>query len=103
MDHPEVISRLFFPRRAQAADTVNTITRRVRVEESVYVSCRFFIARSDGPNILFFHGNGETAPDYDYIAPFYRNIGINIFVADYRGYGMSDGSPKSIAKFTSGN
>jgi len=47
----------------------------------------------ESPNILFFYGNGETAVDYDGIAPIYNQFGINFFVADYRGYGRSDGSP----------
>ncbi len=31
--------------------------------------------------------------DYDEIAPFYHRKGINLVVADYRGYGASEGSP----------
>ncbi len=31
--------------------------------------------------------------DYNEIAPFYQRKGINLVVADYRGYGASDGSP----------
>ncbi|MEI6154642.1 MAG: alpha/beta fold hydrolase, partial [Deltaproteobacteria bacterium] len=42
---------------------------------------------------LYFHGNGETCLDYDYVDPLYRKRGLNLFVADYRGYGFSDGSP----------
>ncbi len=93
MDHPEVINRLFYPRREQAADLPNAYNRLVQVEKGISVGCRFFPAQIDGPNILFFHGNGETAPDYDYVAPFYQKVGINLYVADYRGYGMSDGNP----------
>jgi pimeloyl-ACP methyl ester carboxylesterase len=40
-----------------------------------------------------FHGNGEIASDYDGIAPLYHQIGASLFVADYRGYGGSDGAP----------
>ena len=43
--------------------------------------------------ILYFHGNGEIASDYDTIAPFYTRLGITLFVVDYRGYGLSDGTP----------
>jgi hypothetical protein len=42
---------------------------------------------------LFFHGNGEIASDYDDIGPLYTQAGINFFVADYRGYGLSGGEP----------
>jgi alpha-beta hydrolase superfamily lysophospholipase len=93
MDHPEVIRRLFFPRREQVGETLEATTRWVQVAEGIRIGCRFFASRPDGPNILFFHGNGETAPDYDYIAPFYRKSGLNLFAADYRGYGMSNGNP----------
>lgn len=41
--------------------------------------------------MLHFHGNGEIVDDYELSAPFYNEIGINLFVADYRGYGFSDG------------
>ena len=46
--------------------------------------------------ILYFHGNGEIASDYDTIAPFYTRLGITLFVIDYRGYGLSDGSPSGL-------
>lgn len=40
-----------------------------------------------------FHGNGEVACHYDDLALYYRHAGVNLFVADYRGYGLSDGKP----------
>ena len=43
--------------------------------------------------ILFFHGNGELAADYDSFGDFYRDLGISCWVVDYRGYGKSTGSP----------
>ena len=42
---------------------------------------------------IVFYGNGETAVDYDEIAPCYSQIGVNFFIADYLGYGGSSGSP----------
>ncbi|HLC23231.1 MAG TPA: alpha/beta hydrolase, partial [Dehalococcoidia bacterium] len=36
---------------------------------------------------------GEVASDYDDIAPLYHKLGASLFVADYRGYGRSNGSP----------
>jgi alpha-beta hydrolase superfamily lysophospholipase len=44
-------------------------------------------------NVLYFHGNGEIASDYDEVGAVFNGIGINLFVADYRGYGRSSGSP----------
>jgi len=95
MDRPEILDRLFFPRREFAKDTESpkAVNHLIKVEEDISIGCRFYPAETDAPNILYFHGNGETAPDYDYVAPVYLERGINLFVADYRGYGMSDGSP----------
>lgn len=94
-DHPEILYRLFYPRREIAGDSERPpiVNRFVEVGDGVSICCRFYPARIDGPNILYFHGNGETAPDYDYVAPLYTERGLNLFVADYRGYGMSGGSP----------
>jgi hypothetical protein len=59
----------------------------------VHVACRFYLLDRARPAVLFFHGNGEVASDYDTIAPAYHGIGANLVVADYRGYGRSDGTP----------
>jgi hypothetical protein len=40
-----------------------------------------------------FHGNGEIASDYDNIAPLFLEREVNLMVADYRGYGKSQGIP----------
>lgn len=94
MDRPEVLDRLFFPRRESDVTYVpNAMTFRINVAENVAIGCRFYPEKPDGPNILYFHGNGETVPDYDYEAHLYRKRGLNLFVADYRGYGFSDGEP----------
>lgn len=57
------------------------------------IGCRFYINTPDSPNILYFHGNGEITADYDEIGPLYNHAGLNLLVADYRGYGWSSGSP----------
>ncbi len=98
-DHPEILYRLFYPRReiAENSERPKAMNRFVTVDKGVSICNRFYPVRSDAPNILFFHGNGEIAPDYDYVAPVYSEWGINLFVTDYRGYGMSDGSPTCTA------
>jgi hypothetical protein len=98
-DNPEIVYRLFFPHREPVSEpnSFNAKNHFIEVEDGVSIGCRFYPAGNDAPNILYFHGNGETVPDYDYVAPVYQNKGLNLFVADYRGYGMSDGSPSSGA------
>lgn len=96
-DNPEIVYRLFFPRREFAGEPnpLNAKNHFVKVEVDIAIGCRFYPAQNEAPNILYFHGNGETVPDYDYVAPFYQKRGLNLFVTDYRGYGMSDGNPSS--------
>lgn len=43
--------------------------------------------------LLYFHGNGEIAADYDSLAAFYVDCGASFWVVDYRGYGRSAGTP----------
>lgn len=99
LDTSEVLDRLFFPRREVPGETrlAGGEALSVKVDEAVFVGCRFYPAAGGGPVVLYFHGNGEIAADYDYVAPLFRNRGINLFVADYRGYGTSGGSPGCAA------
>lgn len=98
-DEPDILCRLFFPRREYATDSdePEAINHMIKVAEGISIGCRFYPAQKDGPNILYFHGNGETAPEYDFVAPVYQKEGINLFVADYRGYGLSGGHPSCSA------
>ncbi|MCX5806524.1 MAG: alpha/beta hydrolase [Proteobacteria bacterium] len=95
MDRPEILYRLFFPQKesVEGLGLPDMVSPLFEVEKGVSVGCRFYPVQMDGPNILFFHGNGETCLDYDYVAPLYGKQGLNLFVADYRGYGYSGGIP----------
>ena len=65
----------------------------IEVEEGIKISCGFWVSSKEAPSILYFHGNGETVANQEWIAPFYNQRRINLFVADYRGYGSSNGNP----------
>jgi pimeloyl-ACP methyl ester carboxylesterase len=43
--------------------------------------------------LIFFHGNGEIAADYDALASVYTDCGVSYWCVDYRGYGRSTGVP----------
>jgi pimeloyl-ACP methyl ester carboxylesterase len=106
LDRPAVLRVLFYPRRddelALCPPGVYPLT--VKVEPGIAVGGRLYPAApgrvqalvspgAHAPAILYFHGNGEIAADYDDIAPLYTRLGISLLVADYRGYGTSGGRP----------
>ena len=99
LDRPEVQGVLFYPRRdfsvPRLAAGVHSV--RIPVADNFHVGGKIFAARPGSPVIVYFHGNGEIASDYDTIAPFYTRLGITLFVIDYRGYGTSDGQPSASA------
>ncbi len=100
MDRPEILGTLFplaysnfdLPEFMRGSPR-DVPTYAIEVEEGVKVACGFWVADKKYPSILYFHGNGETVAGHDWIAPFYMQKGINLFVVDYRGYGSSDGKP----------
>lgn len=87
------ISRFIFYPRADPQPAAGAALYPVAVDQGVEVVCRFFPAGKSGPSILYFHGNGETAGDYEHVSTLFTERGINLFVADYRGYGLSNGTP----------
>ncbi len=54
---------------------------------------RLFLGEPTAPVVFFFHGNGETAHDYDGVADRFRQLPASLVVAEYRGYGTSTGEP----------
>lgn len=102
-DRPEVLAVLFHPRR-EAGAPAGGESRSPRMQallipvaEGVAVSARLHLADRSRATLLFFHGNGEIAADYDDLAPFFTRMGLNFFAVDYRGYGRSGGRPTVAA------
>ncbi len=101
LDKPEIIQYIFYPRKQskglQDSDSIFTILFEISSE--IKISGRFYRALNYkfAPTILLFHGNGEIAADYDFIGPMYQNLGINLLAVDYRGYGLSSGTPSFSA------
>jgi alpha-beta hydrolase superfamily lysophospholipase len=93
IDRSPLIGFLFYPRRDFTPCPQGAFDFFVPVEKGVSISCRFYLRDKAWPQILYFHGNGEVVSDYDEIAPFFLARRINLIVADFRGYGASDGSP----------
>ena len=90
-DREILLNSIFFPRPSyKAKDEKDHL---IEVESDIYVSARFFLKNQSYPTILFFHGNAELSHEYDNIAAYYHKYELNFIVADYRGYGLSSGTP----------
>ncbi len=54
----------------------------------------WFVPGTTDKTIVWFHGNaGNIGHRVDNIVELHDRLGVNIFIFDYRGYGLSDGSP----------
>jgi pimeloyl-ACP methyl ester carboxylesterase len=87
-DHPALSQRYFFPRRDPLPQTLWVECNEVRL------SCFRHAPHAHGRTLVHFHGNGEVAADY--LGPFVDEVtacGLNLFLAEYRGYGQSSGVP----------
>ncbi len=94
LDRPEILNFLFYPRKESGrrlpdyAENFDIIT-----QDGILIGSRMYLTDQDKPHILFFHGNGEIAEDYDEIGAVFIRYDMNFIVVDYRGYGRSEGSP----------
>ena len=92
LDHPLLTGRYFYP-------WPNRFDEPFFVEGGGFrLGCRFMKVSEDLPTIIHFHGNGETVSDY--LGDFEERIadfGANLFLAEFRGYGMSTGKPALAA------
>ena len=92
-DSSQFNANLFFPRPDPLPSPEGTDEIYVEVEPGVKVHVRRYLSRTARFSLLFFHGNGEIASDYDEISKIFDSLGAEFLVCDYRGYGRSDGHP----------
>jgi pimeloyl-ACP methyl ester carboxylesterase len=97
LDRLGVADWIFYPRPDFGPPPPGAEDVSMPVAPAVAVACRFYPTDPALPSVLFFHGNGEVAADYDDVAPLYHRARLNLFVADYRGYGASNGAPSFAA------
>lgn len=95
LEDPLMLSFIFHPREDTSQPSEDSRARELffRISEEVQIGARFYLADKGSPNLIFFHGNGEIASDYNEVAPLYVQNGLNLLVVDYRGYGRSSGTP----------
>ncbi len=93
IDHAGLGSLLFYPRPDPSTPPKGALDLAFEVAPGVRLGARFYPFDRAWPTILYFHGNGEVAGDHNSIAPFYGQIGVNLLVCEFRGYGRSSGQP----------
>jgi len=93
IDNSSLLMFLFYPQKRHSKPPREAFDLAVPVADGVSITCRAYPGQKQKPWLLYFHGNGEVVSDYDGIAPLYNERGLNLLVADYRGYGASSGKP----------
>ncbi len=96
LDNPLITNSLFYPRPAQAGTHTGAHVHdgTLPVADDIALGYRLYARQADAPLLVYFHGNGEIAPDHDGLADEYHRAGASLLVVDYRGYGWSNGRPK---------
>lgn len=92
LDRPEVSGQYFFPRRSRLPGAWWVETPEARL------SCWLETVDPRRPTLIHFHGNGEVVGDYlPQLAEQFVDTGVNLLLAEYRGYGESTGRPAAVA------
>jgi pimeloyl-ACP methyl ester carboxylesterase len=97
-----IISRILFHPREEAPDYVPEGIRTVTVSGNAKIGGYLHLHPTSDTLLLFFHGNGEIAAEYDDIASLFTGCGVSFWSADYRGYGKSSGMPAYSLMFDDG-
>ena len=71
-------------------------------EDGVKLHGWFVPGESAHKNLLYFHGNAGNIGDRVEKIAFFRELGFNIFIFDYRGYGLSEGQPSEQGLYRDG-
>lgn len=92
LDDPAVTRALFHPRQEDYGYVPQGMPTETGCRGAT-VCGYLHVCSSSDTLLLFFHGNGEVAADYDPLASLYTGNGVSLWVVDYRGYGRSTGTP----------
>lgn len=93
LDRAGAAGSAFPPRPDLGGPPPGATDHLIEVAPGVSVAARFYALGPSHPTVLFFHGNGEVVGDHDNFYPLYHQSELNLFVAEFRGYGKSGGDP----------
>jgi len=88
-----IISRILFHPREEAPGYVPEGIRTVTASGSAEIGGYLHLHPTSDALLLFFHGNGEIAAEYDDISSYFTGCGSSFWSVDYRGYGKSSDLP----------
>jgi uncharacterized protein len=88
-----IISRILFHPREEYPGYVPQGIRTATLSGNDEIGGYLHLHPTSEILLLFFHGNGEIAADYDDISSFFTGCGVSFWGVDYRGYGKSSGLP----------
>ena len=86
-----------------APDTVGLSYENVTLEASDGVSVHgWFVPGESQQVLLYFHGNAGNISHRLYSIKEFHDLGLSVFIIDYRGYGQSDGKPTEHGLYRDG-
>ena len=94
---------IFFPQKL-SKDHVFTFNQPfeevfIPAGDDVKLHGLLFKAASPKGLVFYLHGNAGSVDTWGWIAPTYTDLGYDIFILDYRGYGKSEGKISSEKQF----
>jgi pimeloyl-ACP methyl ester carboxylesterase len=89
LNHPLISQRYFFPRRGFLSEPYMIAV------DGAQLACYYHEVDPQARTLVHFHGNGEIVDDWrGGFVEAIAGAGLNCFLAEYRGYGMSTGEPQ---------
>jgi fermentation-respiration switch protein FrsA (DUF1100 family) len=93
----------FFPTRGEddtpAANGVRFTALDVRTEDGERLRAWWMPAEQPAAQIVYFHGNGGNLSIWTPILTGIRRRGFSLLAIDYRGYGLSSGTPSELGLY----
>ena len=95
----DTVSRVVFHPRSEPPTYVPQGVATMTPSDGAEIAGYLHVCSTSPTLVIFFHGNGELAANYDQCASIFLNCGVSYWVVDYRGYGRSTGTPSCTAMF----